>query len=134
MTPAGSALMRGDGEFRYRPDRIRPDPIRPDPVRTEPGAKRATAAATKAVDELDAAAAELLKSLKVLRLELAKARNVPAYVIFSDRSLIDMAARRPRTSDEFAEVFGVGVAKQKNFAEVFLQAIAADAASARALG
>lgn len=127
MTPSGSALMRGDGEFRYRPDRIRADPIRADPIRTEPGAKRATAAATKAVDELDAAAAELLKSLKVLRLELAKARNVPAYVIFSDRSLIDMAARRPRTSDEFAEVFGVGAAKQKNFADVFLQAIAADA-------
>jgi ATP-dependent DNA helicase RecQ len=119
-TPAGAALMGGDGDFRYRPDRIRKDPV----------AKRATTAAAKAVDELDDAAAELLKSLKVLRLELAKARKVPAYVIFSDRSLIDMAARRPRTPDEFAEVFGVGAAKQKNFAEAFLEVIAGDAASA----
>jgi len=113
-TQAGSALMRGDGDFRYRPDRIRKDPV----------AKRA-AAATTAVDELDAAAAALLRSLKTLRLELAKARDVPAYVIFSDRSLVDMAARRPRTPDEFAEVFGVGAAKQKKFAEAFLEVIAA---------
>ncbi|MHA1600481.1 MAG: DNA helicase RecQ [Alphaproteobacteria bacterium] len=120
MTPAGSALMHGEGDFRYRPDRIRKDPV----------VKRGTAAATKAVDELDGAAAELLKSLKALRLELAKARNVPAYVIFSDRSLIDMAARRPRTPDEFADVFGVGAAKQKKFADAFLQAIATETASA----
>jgi ATP-dependent DNA helicase RecQ len=93
-------------------------------------AKRATTAATKAVDELDTAATDLLKSLKILRLELAKARKVPAYVIFSDRSLIDMAARRPRNASEFAQVFGVGAAKQEKFAAAFLQIIAADAASA----
>jgi ATP-dependent DNA helicase RecQ len=117
-TPAGSDLMRGDGAFRYRPDRIGADPV----------ARRATSAASKAVDELDAAAAELLKSLKILRLELAKARNVPAYVIFSDRSLIDMAARRPRTAGEFAQVFGVGAAKQEKFAAAFLRVIAETAA------
>jgi ATP-dependent DNA helicase RecQ len=112
-------LLRGDGAFRYRPDRIGADPV----------AKRATAAATKAVDELDAAAAELLKSLKRLRLELAKTRKVPAYVIFSDRSLIDMAVKRPRTPGEFAQVFGVGAAKQEKFAEAFLRVIAAGATS-----
>ena len=40
--------------------------------------------------------------------------------------LLDMAARRPRTPGEFAEVFGVGAAKQKKFADAFLQAIATD--------
>jgi ATP-dependent DNA helicase RecQ len=44
-------------------------------------------------------------------------------VIFSDRSLIDMAQRRPRNKAEFAEVNGVGKAKLEEFAAVFLAAI-----------
>ena len=67
----------------------------------------------------------LLATLKALRLRLARERQVPAYVIFSDRTLIDMAARRPRDLDAFAEVNGVGAAKLKDFGEVFLSAIAA---------
>ena len=44
---------------------------------------------------------ELLAALKALRLRLARERQVPAYVIFSDRTLIDMAALRPHDLDEF---------------------------------
>jgi ATP-dependent DNA helicase RecQ len=65
----------------------------------------------------------LLEALKQLRLELAKQRRVPAYVIFADRTLIDMAARRPANEVEFAEVHGVGAAKLKEFASTFLEAI-----------
>ena len=65
----------------------------------------------------------LLDALKALRLRLAKERGVPAYVVFPDRTLIDMARRRPRTEEEFAEVNGVGAAKLKAFAEPFLAAI-----------
>jgi ATP-dependent DNA helicase RecQ len=110
-TPAGMALLSGEGAFRYRQDRISKDPK----------AKRETAAA-KAAD------AQLLRSLKTLRLELAKERGVPAYVIFSDRSLVDMAAKRPGTQDDFADVYGVGDAKLRDFAPIFLQAIAENAA------
>jgi ATP-dependent DNA helicase RecQ len=113
-TASGAALMRGEGAFRYRPDRLR----------KEQKAKRGAAAvAAKAADGLDDAATALLQRLKALRLTLAKERGVPAYVIFSDRTLIDMAARRPRTRDAFAEVFGVGEAKLRDFAEVFLREI-----------
>ena len=55
----------------------------------------------------------LLGVLKVLRLELAKERGVKAYVVFHDRTLIDMARRRPRTKEEFAEVNGVGAAQAR---------------------
>ena len=48
---------------------------------------------------------------------------MPAYIVFPDRSLIDMARRRPRTEEEFAEVNGVGAAKLKAFATTFLTAI-----------
>lgn len=117
-TPAGMALLTGEGAFRYRPDRIS----------KEPKAKRESAAAV-AADNLDPADAQLLRSLKTLRLELAKERGVPAYVIFSDRSLVDMAAKRPGTQDDFADVYGVGETKLRDFAPIFLQAIAENAAA-----
>ena len=50
--------------------------------------------------------------------------SVAAFLIFSDRSLLDMAALKPRNRDEFALVHGVGVAKLKEFASPFLKVIA----------
>ena len=65
----------------------------------------------------------LLAALKALRMKLARERQVPAYVIFSDRTLIDMAERRPRDLNAFAQVHGVGAAKLKDFGTMFLDAI-----------
>jgi ATP-dependent DNA helicase RecQ len=118
-TPVGQALMRGEGSFRYRPDRLG----------KERKGRREKSEAAKAADNLDAAGGELLQRLKALRLTLAKARGVPAYVIFSDRTLADMAAKRPRNADEFAEVFGVGEAKRRDFGKLFLQVIGSDSGS-----
>ena len=73
---------------------------------------------------LDVVGNELLAVLKAKRLRLAEARGVPAYVIFSDKSLADMAVKRPVTRDEFAGVFGVGEAKLRDFADIFLETIA----------
>ena len=67
---------------------------------------------------------DLLQHLKALRMKLAKSRGVPAYVIFSDRTLIDMAAKIPLTRWDFGEVHGVGAAKQEQFGELFLREIA----------
>jgi ATP-dependent DNA helicase RecQ len=111
-TAAGSRLMQGEGEFRYRPDTIRAP---------KAAKRKADPAAAQALDE---AGAVLLQRLKTLRLELARARDVPAYVIFSDKALIDMAARRPRDRDAMAAVYGVGAAKLRDFGAVFLAEIA----------
>lgn len=48
---------------------------------------------------------------------------MPAYVVFPDRALIDMARRRPRNEAEFAQVNGVGAVKLERFAGPFLSAI-----------
>ncbi len=114
MTSTGAALSRGEGEFRYRADRIAKAPSR----RRRSG--------TSEIETLDSAGNELLAVLKAKRLRLAEARGVPAYVIFSDKSLTDMAAKRPATRDEFAAVFGVGDAKLRDFADIFLETIAAN--------
>mgnify|MGYP000750722508 CR=1 FL=1 len=52
--------------------------------------------------------APLLSALKAKRRALAEAAKVPAYVIFPDRTLIEMAEKRPHTLDEMARIGGVG--------------------------
>ncbi|MDX8441239.1 DNA helicase RecQ [Mesorhizobium australafricanum] len=113
ISESGRALARGEVSFQYRVETR-------DPLAR--GRKRAAQGSATGGDGVDAS---LLAALKTLRLRLAKERQVPAYVVFSDRTLIDMAERRPRDLDEFAEVNGVGAAKLKEFGEVFLSAIAA---------
>ncbi len=65
----------------------------------------------------------LLKCLKELRLDLARKSGVPAFVVFTDASLRDMAAKRPSTLDGFSLVNGVGRAKAEKYGFVFVQAI-----------
>jgi ATP-dependent DNA helicase RecQ len=66
----------------------------------------------------------LLDRLKVLRRRLADADGVPAYIVFSDRTLVEMAQRRPRTPGELLGVSGVGAAKLERYGSEFLQEIA----------
>ncbi len=65
----------------------------------------------------------LFERLRVLRRKLADERDVPAYVIFSDVSLREMARSYPTTAGEFRRIPGVGEQKLKDFAEPFLNEI-----------
>ncbi len=65
----------------------------------------------------------LFERLRALRREIASEQGVPAYVVFADRSLMDMAARRPRTREQFLECHGVGLAKLEKYGDAFLAAI-----------
>ena len=65
----------------------------------------------------------LFECLRDLRRKLADERNVPAYVIFSDVSLREMARNYPTTATEFRRIPGVGEQKLKDFAETFLSEI-----------
>jgi ATP-dependent DNA helicase RecQ len=65
----------------------------------------------------------LFARLRGLRRKLADERNVPAYVIFSDVSLREMARHYPTTATEFRRIPGVGEQKLKDFAEAFLSEI-----------
>ena len=57
------------------------------------------------------------------RSELAKEQRVAAYVVFADKTLIDMARRKPATVPEMGAVHGVGAAKLRQYGEVFLDVI-----------
>ncbi len=103
----GRALWNGEGRFDYRPE-------------TPRVARRGKSRGECVPGDGDP---ELLGVLKSLRLTLTKERQVPAFVIFSDRTLIDMAERQPRSLEAFAEVHGVGAAKLKDFGAAFVAAI-----------
>ena len=75
--------------------------------------------------KLTVAQSALLAALKAKRAEIAREKKLPAYVIFHDRTLIDMALRAPGSMAAFGEVHGVGDAKAKAYGRVFLEVVAA---------
>lgn len=67
----------------------------------------------------------LFDALRRLRARLAQEQEVPAYVVFSNAVLTDMAARKPRTMDELMEISGIGAVKAQRYGKEFLAAIEA---------
>lgn len=86
-----------------------------------PQKKKASSAKSAALPPEDE---KLLTALKELRKSLAMRQSVPAYVVFSDATLMDMCRIKPKTRDEFMEVSGVGQRKAIRYGEVFLATIA----------
>ncbi|TAA73482.1 DNA helicase RecQ [Planococcus salinarum] len=82
---------------------------------------RKGAVVTKQIAEND----PLFEELRKIRKELADQGGVPPFVIFSDKTLQDMCARKPKTAEEFLEVNGVGANKLEKYGDAFLSAIQA---------
>ncbi|MEE4236822.1 MAG: DNA helicase RecQ [Anderseniella sp.] len=68
---------------------------------------------------------ELLAALKALRLELARERKVPAFVILADTTLYGMARERPATLDQMMAISGIGPRKLEQFGDAFLEVVLA---------
>ncbi len=111
VTDRGRRVLRGDERIEIRRDVM-------GGKGKVPGKSKAAPAAAAPED------ASLLAALKALRTELARAQGVPAYVVFADRTLLDMAARRPATPDAMRGVHGVGEAKIARYGERFLEVVA----------
>ena len=107
MTEAARPILRGEDGITLRRDTIRKSVGRPV-VKT-------------LVSDEDA---PLLSALKAKRRALAEAARVPAYVIFTDRTLIEMAEKRPATLDDMARISGVGAKKLESYGAAFLEVVA----------
>jgi ATP-dependent DNA helicase RecQ len=66
---------------------------------------------------------DLFERLRAVRLDIARSRGVPPYVIFHDTTLREMARLRPRTLDDLHGIRGVGARKAEDLGETFLAAI-----------
>jgi len=125
-------------------DLIRPDPERHGALRmTDPAVPilKGEAKITLRQDTLTAKSrgpavkalvsdedAPLLSALKAKRRAFAEAARVPAYVVFNDRTLIEMAETRPANLDEMARIGGVGAKKLEQYGDAFLTVINGEAA------
>lgn len=114
LSPEGTLLLQGKRQFMARLDRP----------------NRSKGRTTTELPPLADGKMELFAALKQLRLELAKERGVPAYLVFPDRTLQEMARKAPRDIEAFATISGVGASKLKEFGRPFLNVIAAHSARA----
>lgn len=106
VTEKAHPLLRGEETISLRRDMM---------------AKMASRTAVKAlVSDEDA---PLLSALKAKRRALAEAANLPAYIVFNDRTLIEMAQTRPATLDQMAGITGVGAKKLEQYGQTFLEVI-----------
>src|SRR6202161_4796377 len=108
LTEEGRRVLRGEAPFALREDVV------------SPKARRRRVAEAVAAGDADA---DLLAALKALRGPIATAQKQPAYVIFPDRTLIEIAKRRPRSLHELAGVHGVGAVKLQKYGPAFLAVI-----------
>jgi len=109
MTDAALPILRDETTIELRQDTVR-------------AAKSRPAVKAMVADE----DAPLLSALKAKRRALAEQASVPAYVIFPDRTLIEMAEQRPDTLDAMARINGVGAKKLERYGDAFLSVIAGD--------
>lgn len=110
MTEKARPVLRDEETVKLRRDTIRTTSRRP--------------AAKTLVSEENA---PLMSALKAKRRALAEAAKVPAYIIFPDRTLAEMADARPSSLDDMARVSGVGAKKLANYGDAFLEVINGEA-------
>ncbi|NDW54749.1 DNA helicase RecQ [Aliiroseovarius sp. PrR006] len=108
ITQKAHPVLRGEAQVTLRRDTLK--------ATRRPAAKML-------VSEEDA---PLLSALKAKRRALAEAARVPAYVVFTDKTLIEMAETRPVTLDDMARIGGVGAKKLESYGTDFLQVIAGE--------
>ncbi len=106
MTEKAFPILRGEQSITLRADTIK-------------SAKRNHSVKTLISDD----DAPVLSALKAKRRALAENAGVPAYIIFTDKTLVDMSQRRPLNLDEMSQVNGVGTKKLEKFGTIFLAVI-----------
>ena len=95
------------------------------PVRLDQGPENEEKTVRRREPSLLAAQAEaLFETLRASRARIAREESVPAYIVFSNAALADMAAKAPGTMAEFLQVSGVGAVKAARYGERFLRVIA----------
>ncbi|MBU1853141.1 MAG: HRDC domain-containing protein, partial [Candidatus Omnitrophica bacterium] len=112
LTDSGIKVMRGD---------LKPVLVRPlEAKKKKEISKKRSEIKARDWEGIDRGLFQLLRKK---RAELAQKHGVPAFIIFGDKSLKDMAAIKPMTKDEFKTVFGVGEQKAKIYADIFIDIV-----------
>ena len=108
LAPLSAAVLKGQAEVQ-----LRRDPVQQKPVKAS---KRASV-------QLSAADLDIFEGLRTLRSDLAREQGVPAYVIFHDATLKQMAELKPKTLSTLGAISGVGKTKLERYGQAFLDVI-----------
>jgi ATP-dependent DNA helicase RecQ len=114
LTPKSKEVLNGNISLTFRHD---PTPSKGSKKRTNQKQK------SKVLAALDSNGVKLFDRLKEKRLELSKEKNIAPYMIFHDKTLIEIAEKTPKNNDEFLEISGVGSHKLEKFGNEFLAII-----------
>ncbi len=113
LSAKGEAILLGQESIQLRKD----PPKAPKPARSKVGKGQ------DAPEGLDEDETRIFTALRRKRLELAREEGVAAYVVFADRTLIELARQRPLSLREMAGIYGVGTAKLERYGEAFLEVL-----------
>jgi ATP-dependent DNA helicase RecQ len=118
LTPAAGPLLKGEHTLMLARPRVR---VRAEPGERSRGAGRRGEVETRSRERRGAQeCTHVFDGLRALRRAVAEREGVPAYVIFHDATLREMAAVHPRTPEELLEIGGVGQRKLEKYGEEFL--------------
>jgi ATP-dependent DNA helicase RecQ len=107
LTPKSASVLKGQERLEFRQDITLKTERKQRPVQTE----------------LQGVDAELFVALRTLRADIAREQNVPAFVIFHDSTLRQMATDKPRSLTTFAKISGVGKQKLSSYGQAFVDVI-----------
>jgi len=123
LTALGARVMRSEEPLRMRVPRA--PAARPDRAARGGGGGKSRRRSAERTAETEPASADiaLFEALRVHRSVIAGEAGVPAYVVAHDRTLLDLAARRPVTAHELEEIRGMGAVKIARYGEGFLNVL-----------
>jgi ATP-dependent DNA helicase RecQ len=112
LTEESWPVLKGERQVRFRKDVL---PVKSRTFRPK--------ASDRTAELMDAGSLSLFEKLRELRLNISKKLGVPPFVVFHDKTLIEMAAYKPTTIQAFLQINGVGEAKADRYGEQFISAI-----------
>ncbi len=110
LAPECKPILQGEQQVHFRHD--------PHPRKSK---QTATSHGASSKEKVNFESSELLKALRAKRMFLAKKQGVPPYVIFHDKTLLQMSQELPSTLEEFSQISGVGESKLAKYGDIFLE-------------
>ncbi len=112
LTGKSAAVLKGEQKIYFRKDLISKDVL----VKTKSTTRKENY-------NLDEESNKIFQALKLTRMKIAKSQQVPPYVIFHDKTLIELASKRPKTLGAMLEISGIGESKLNKYGLEFLASI-----------
>jgi len=112
IKPAGFSILKKETTVTIRKDRL---------VLSNPGTGKSAKKTRPDLAGISADERSHLEQLKLLRAKIAKEQEVPAYIVFNDKTLIEMATKLPTNREAMLDIGGVGERKFEHYGEAFLK-------------